>query len=205
MRLGLRTARRRTGGGTRGGTAGPMRLVLMALTLFAFWLLLSGHYTLWLTASGAVLAVLVTLFSAYKGIVDEEGFPIEKLPRALVYWPWLGLQMARSALNVARLIVDPKLPISPTMVRVRAKQRTAVGLTTYANSITLTPGTISVEVSERGRAVWVHCITRENAEGFTDDAMNDRVAWMDGVSEPEEDEAQIAAPAPAPFAGGTGA
>jgi multisubunit Na+/H+ antiporter MnhE subunit len=54
-----------------------------------------------------------------------------------------------------------------------------VGLTTYANSITLTPGTISVEVSEQGRAVWVHCITRENAEGFDHDEMNDRVAWMD--------------------------
>ncbi len=174
--------------------ARPIRFVLMASSLFVFWLLLSGHGESWLVLSGAVFAIVITAFCAAKGIVDGEGFPIEKLPRALVYWPWLVVQMALSALRVARLIVDPKLPISPTMVRVHAKQRSTVGLTTYANSITLTPGTISVEVSERGRAVWVHCITRENAEGFADDPMNDRVAWMDGVAEPGEAETVLPIP-----------
>jgi multicomponent Na+:H+ antiporter subunit E len=149
--------------------------------LFIYWLALSGHYTPWLMGAGAVLSVLVVAFCLFKGITDEEGFPIEKLPRALVYWPWLGWQMVLSALNVARLILHPRLPISPTMVKVAALQKSAVGLTTYANSITLTPGTISVEVSERGKAIWVHAITRENAAGFADDEMNRRVAWMDGV------------------------
>ena len=158
-----------------------MRLVLISMTLFAYWLLLSGHYTLWLMGSGAVLSVLVVGFCLFKGITDEEGFPIEKLPRALVYWPWLGWQMVLSALNVARLILHPRLPISPTMVKVDAQQKSAVGLTIYANSITLTPGTISVEVSERGKAIWVHAITKENAAGFADDEMNRRVAWVDGA------------------------
>jgi len=158
-----------------------MRLVLISVTLFIYWLALSGHYETWLVVSGAVLSVLVVAFCLFKGITDEEGFPIEKLPRALLYWPWLGWQMALSALNVARLILNPRLPISPTMVKVDALQKSAVGLTTYANSITLTPGTISVEVSEQGKAIWVHAITRENAEGFADDEMNRRVAWMDGV------------------------
>jgi multicomponent Na+:H+ antiporter subunit E len=130
-----------------------------------------------------VLSVAVVAFCLFKGITDEEGFPIEKLPRALIYWPWLGWQMVLSALNVARLILNPKLPISPTMVKVNTLQKSAVGLATYANSITLTPGTISVEVSERGKAIWVHAITRENAEGFADDEMNRKVAWMDGAGE----------------------
>ena len=158
-----------------------IRLVLISLTLYVYWLLLSGHYEPWFVISGAVLSVAVVAFSLFKGVTDEEGFPVEKLPRGLVYWPWLGMQMALSAWNVARIIVNPRLPISPTMVKVAAKERTAVGLTTYANSITLTPGTISVEVSERDKAVWVHCITRENAEGFAEDEMNERVAWMDGA------------------------
>ena len=158
-----------------------MWLVLISMTLFAYWLLLSGHYTLWLMGSGAVLSVLVVAFCLFKGITDEEGFPIEKLPRALVYWPWLGWQMVLSALNVTRLILHPRLPISPTMVKVDAQQKSAVGLTIYANSITLTPGTISVEVSERGKAIWVHAITKENAAGFADDEMNRRVAWVDGA------------------------
>jgi multicomponent Na+:H+ antiporter subunit E len=160
-----------------------MRLVLISVTLFAYWLLLSGHYETWLVVSGAVLSVLVVGFCLFTGITDEEGFPIEKLPRALVYWPWLGWQMVLSALNVTRLILHPRLPISPTMVKVDAQQKSAVGLTIYANSITLTPGTISVEVSERGKAIWVHAITRENAEGFADDEMNRRVAWVDGAEE----------------------
>jgi len=162
-----------------------MRLALISLTLFAYWLLLSGHYEMWLVVSGGVLAVLVVAFCLLKGITDEEGFPIEKLPRALIYWPWLGWQMVLSALSVSRLILDPRLPITPRMVKVGALQKSAVGLTTYANSITLTPGTISVEVSEQEKTVWVHAITTENAEGFADDEMNRRVAWMDGVSESE--------------------
>lgn len=156
-----------------------IRLILISLTLYAYWLLLSGHYEPWFVVSGAVLTVATVGFCLLKGITDEEGFPVEKLPRGLIYWPWLGWQMVLSALNVSRIILHPKLPISPTMVKVDAKERTAVGLTTYANSITLTPGTISVEVSEQGRAVWVHCITRGNAEGLGDDEMNGRVAWMD--------------------------
>ncbi|HUF87347.1 MAG TPA: Na+/H+ antiporter subunit E [Thermohalobaculum sp.] len=162
-----------------------IRLILISLTLFGYWLLLSGHYEPWFVLSGAVLTVAVVGFCLLKGITDEEGFPIEKLPRGLIYWPWLGWQMLLSALNVARIILDPRLPISPTMVKVAAKERTAVGLTIYANSITLTPGTISVEVSARDRAIWVHCITRANAEGFVDDEMNTRAAWMDGVEELE--------------------
>ena len=75
-----------------------------------------------------------------------------------------------------------KLPISPTMVKVNTLQNSAVGLTSYANSITLTPGTISVEVGEKAKRIWVHAITREGAAGMEDDAMNDWVAWMDGRS-----------------------
>ncbi|MEM1382935.1 MAG: Na+/H+ antiporter subunit E [Pseudomonadota bacterium] len=157
-----------------------MRLVLISATLFGYWLLLSGVYKPWLVISGAVLSVAVVAFCLLKGLTDEEGFPVEKMPRAFLYWPWLGWQMVRSALNVSRIILNPDLPISPTMVRVRSKSDSAVGLTTYANSITLTPGTISVEVSERAGAIWVHAITREDAEGFADDPMNDMVAWIDG-------------------------
>jgi multicomponent Na+:H+ antiporter subunit E len=165
-----------------GGRIRKMRLVLISMTLFGYWLLLSGHYTPWLVISGAVLSVLVVAFCLFKGITDEEGFPIEKLPRALIYWPWLGWQIVLSALQVTRLILHPRLPISPTMVKVDALQNSAVGLTTYANSITLTPGTISVEISERGKTIWVHALTRENAQGFADDQMNRRVARMDGIA-----------------------
>ena len=93
--------------------------------------------------------------------------------------PWLLWQIVLSGLRVTRLILSPNLPISPTLVKVDAKQKTAVGLVTYANSITLTPGTISIEASERSQCIWVHAIEKEGADGFADDEMNRKVAWFE--------------------------
>ena len=157
-----------------------MRLVLMFAALFAYWLLLSGHYETWMVVSGGVLCALVVAFCMIKGIADEEGFPIALVFHGLVYWPWLLWQIVLSGLRVTRLILDPKLPISPKIVRVNAEQKTAVGLVTYANSITLTPGTISIEASERERQIWVHAIEQSGADGFEDDPMNGWVAWFEG-------------------------
>ena len=126
-----------------------------------------------------VLTVAVVAFCAAKGIADREGFPIGLMFRAAVYWPWLAWQILLSGLRVTRLILSPSLPISPTLVKVKAEQETAVGLVTYGNSITLTPGTITVEASEREKTLWVHAIEREGAEGFADDEMNRRVAWFE--------------------------
>ena len=157
-----------------------MRLILLFVVLFAYWLLLSGHYDLWFIASGAVLSAAVVAFSWRKGVIDGEGFPIALVGRGLVYWPWLLWQIVVSALRVTRLIIDPRLPISPTLVRVDALQKTPVGLVSYANSITLTPGTISIEASEKAGCIWVHAIERAGAEGFADDEMNRKVAWFEG-------------------------
>lgn len=157
-----------------------LRLILIAVTLYVYWLVLSGHYTAWFLISGAVLTAAVVAFTRIKGIIDAEGFPVERIGGGLLYWPWLAWQIVLSALRVSRLILDPRLPISPTMVRVRAKQSSSVGLATYANSITLTPGTISVEVSESDHAIWVHAITRDGADAFRDDPMNDRVRDFEG-------------------------
>ncbi|MEM9043066.1 MAG: Na+/H+ antiporter subunit E [Pseudomonadota bacterium] len=158
-----------------------MRLFLISSTLFAYWLLLSGEWEHeWLIWAGGILSIAVVAYVLAKGLTDEEGFPVEKLPRALLYWPWLGWQIFLSALNVTRIVLSPSLPISPRMVKVPADQRTAVGLTTYANSITLTPGTISVEVSEQDKCIWVHAITQAGADGMEDDEMNRKVSWMEG-------------------------
>lgn len=156
-----------------------MRLIFGMLVLFGYWLALSGHYQWWLVAFGAVLSVVVVGFCWAKGMSDAEGAPLGLIPRGIVYWPWLIGQIVLSGLRVTRLILDPKLPISPTLVKVDAKQTSAVGLVTYANSITLTPGTISIEASERKRTIWVHAIERAGAEGFADDEMNARVAWFE--------------------------
>ena len=158
-----------------------MRLVLIVVVLYGFWLALSGHYEPWFTVSGLVLSIVVLAFCRAKGIADAEGFPFGLVPRGLVYWAWLLVEVVKAGLNVTRIILDPRLPISPTLVKVQALEKTAVGLATYGNSITLTPGTLTIEATERGRALWVHAIERSSAEGFADDEMNRRVAWFEGA------------------------
>lgn len=156
-----------------------MRVAIIALSMFTFWLVLSGIYKPWLVGSGAAMAIVVALVGRHMGFADAEGHPIGLLPRALVYWSWLLVEIVKSAWGVARIVLDPRLPISPTLVHVKATQKTAVGLTIYANSITLTPATISVEVSSRDRKILVHGITRESAASLANGEMDRRARWFE--------------------------
>lgn len=154
----------------------------MAASLFLFWLALSGHYTPFLLVSGLVAALGVAFLGIRSGYADEEGHPVEFILRGLVYWPWLVVEIAKSALSVARVIVDPKLPIKPRLIRAEASQRTAIGIATYANSITLTPGTITVEVNRRNHEFLVHALTEDSAAGVLDGAMDSRVRSFEGTN-----------------------
>ncbi len=150
-----------------------MLYLSLGLVLYCFWLVLSGHYTV-LTVTAGIASVLATVVLAHRmRIIDDEGHPIRYLPRALTYWPWLIVEIAKAALDVTKIILHPKLPISPTLVRVRANQRSAVGIATYANSITLTPGTITARVS--GHEFLVHAITRSGAQDLAEGRMDRRV------------------------------
>ena len=145
----------------------------IGLVLLCFWMVLSGHYTI-ITVPAGILSVLgVVALSRRMGVADEEGHPIHLLPRAITYWPWLALEIAKSAWDVTKIILHPKLPITPTLIRVRASQRSAVGLSAYANSITLTPGTITARVS--GHEFLVHALTRSAAEDLAEGTMDRRV------------------------------
>ncbi len=152
-----------------------MRILSIIAVLFAYWLLMSGHYTTWLIGSGFVCALVVVYFAKLANAHDEEGHPIEFLPRTVTYWPWLAGQVIKAAWAVTKIILHPKLPISPTLFRIKANQKTAVGITTYANSITLTPGTITARVINEDHEFIVHALTREGAEGLAEGVMDARI------------------------------
>ena len=159
---------------------GNLRYVSLTIALAVFWLVLSGHYTALLIFFG-IVSVLGTVALAHRmAIVDSEGHPIQLLPGSLTYWPWLAWEIAKSSFTVARVIVDPRLSISPTMVRIKAGQKSPIGVNIYANSITLTPGTISVEV-ERDE-ILVHAITRSGAAELEQGEMDKRVCAFEGKS-----------------------
>lgn len=155
-----------------------MRTLSLLLALFAFWLALSGHYTEFLIAVGAG-AALVTVWIAHRmGVVDAEGHPIALLLRTVTYFPWLMWQIFTSSLTVAKLILSPSLPISPTMTLIKARQKTAAGIATFGNSITLTPGTLTTGIIDD--EVTVHALTREGANDIQSGRMNQRVARFEG-------------------------
>lgn len=150
----------------------------LALSLLAFWLLLSGIYTPFLVLAGLGASIAVAALAWRMEVADREGHPVHLTPGALLYWPWLAGEIAQSGWQVARIILDPRLPISPALVRFRPSQRSAVGLVTHANSITLTPGTITVEADHR--EFLVHALTSDAAAGLADSEMDRRVSRLEG-------------------------
>ena len=152
----------------------------LAAALFAFWLLLSGFYQPLLILLGVVSSLFVAWIAHRMDVADHEGFPIHLGPRALTYWPWLVWEIVKANLEVAFIIIKPNLRITPTMFHSHANQKTEVGQVTYANSITLTPGTITVGVSEG--MVEVHSLTTGGADEIISGRMENRVCDMEGDS-----------------------
>ena len=156
-----------------------MRFVSLTLVLFGFWLLLSGHYTILLLVFGALSAIGAAAYARSMGVLDSEGHPIQLAFRAIIYWPWLLWEIVKAGLSVTWIILSPGLPIFPTMLKFRGSQKSALGINIYANSITLTPGTITVGV--KGDDLTVHAITKENADELIEGVMDRKVRNFEGI------------------------
>jgi multicomponent Na+:H+ antiporter subunit E len=158
-----------------------MRHALTSAALFATaWLLWSGHYIPLTLVCGVISCGLVLWVALHMEVIDQEGVLSGIGLRHLTYFPWLALEIAKSSLHVAAVILNPRLPIQPRLVRVRASQRTATCAAIHANSITLTPGTISLDVRER--SILVHALTEKSAEGLLGGEIDRRVTRLEGLS-----------------------
>jgi len=155
-----------------------LRLASLLVALYVFWILMSGYFTAFLLSAGFGSALAVAWFARRMYALDHEAHPSHLPPRAVTYLPWLIKEIWKAGIDVSRIILDPRLPISPTLVRFKPGQETTVGLVTHANSITLTPGTITVQA---GRDEFlVHGLTQAGAEGCVDSEMDRRVRALEG-------------------------
>lgn len=143
------------------------------------WLVLSGHYTVLLIGFGVICCLGAVLIAWRMDIVDHEGHPTQLGLRAPLYWLWLGWQILKSNMFVMGRILSPTMTISPTVVKVSAHQKTDVGVVTYANSITLTPGTVSMRVDKH--EIEVHALTVELAEDIGSGDMDREVLKVEGT------------------------
>jgi multicomponent Na+:H+ antiporter subunit E len=151
---------------------------VLSLVLFGVWLLWSGHTETLLIVLGAVSTLAVVAIAVRMRLVDDEGIPLGLLLRAPRFLPWMFWQIAKSNVDVARRILNPRLPIHPMVIRVKASQRRDAGRVIYANCITLTPGTVSIDVE--GDEIVVHALSRESAQGLASGEMDRRVSEYEG-------------------------
>lgn len=154
-----------------------LRALSLGGVLAAAWLLLSGHYTPLILALGLISVVAVVAIALRMDVVDHEGFPIHLTRRFPGYWLWLGVEIVKANIDVAKRVWSPGLPISPTLYLLKTSQPGELGQVIYANSITLTPGTVSVSLVD-GK-ILVHAIAREVGDDLAAGEMDRRVTRLE--------------------------
>lgn len=150
----------------------------LVLILSIFWLVNSGHFDALLLGLGLLSVILVVLINIrMEGINGEYQPPILFSARLPAYLLWLFREIVKSNLQVVRCIWQRKPAISPTVFCVNASQQTDLCKVLYANSITMTPGTVTLEV--RDNEFEVHALTRSAAEGVQSGEMDRRVRSLE--------------------------
>ena len=155
--------------------------LILILALAATWLVLSGYFKPMLLILGAISIAFVLWLCGRMKIIDNETVPYESTPRTLRYFNWLFKEIVKANMQVVKAVINPNLEVSPTLVRVSALQKTDIGKTMFANSITLTPGTVSVDME--GNEILVHALLSEMSNPDDFEEMGRRSAWAMGETQ----------------------
>lgn len=172
------------------------RWALQITLLFAFWLILSGKLEIEYLLFGVISATLVT-FLTQDLLKPGERQPKERVASWSMRWKkgwrffnyllWLVYSIIAANLQVAYIVLHPKLPINPGLLRFRTRLRGNVGHVILANSITLTPGTITVDLIDG--TYLVHALVPQAAQSLLEATMQTKLEVIFG--EPEEARPEI--------------
>ncbi len=153
-----------------------LRMLVLGLLLIAAWLLWSGFFKALLLGLGAVSCVLTLYIVRRMGYFDDETFAFNYDFRLLGFWAWLGKEIVKSSIEVAQVVLQPKIVVTPSIVDIDARDLHVVDQALLGNSITLTPGTLTLDVHE-GRLL-VHALTPNTAAALEEGEMKRRVAAL---------------------------
>ena len=149
--------------------------ITLFIVLFGFWLLMSGYYTPLILSLG-VISCLLCVYLTIKGkFLDNETLPIYFFPRLIQYTLWLIKEILKSNIATAKVIITKSE--EPELFSVKATQKTNEGKVTYANSITLTPGTVTTQI--KNDIFEVHALTKDFGDDVRSSEMDKKVTWLE--------------------------
>jgi multicomponent Na+:H+ antiporter subunit E len=157
-----------------------IRILIATLVLFSLWLLLSGHFGLLLLSLGLLSSIFVAWVSEKLGLFNNDYKMLKlnlKLPKFL---PWFFIEVIKSNIDVSLRILHPKLPIEPNIMSLDVSQHSDVATAVYANCITLTPGTYSLDLNADN--IVVHSLTKALADDLKTGAMSKRISALEPKS-----------------------
>ncbi len=156
-----------------------LHVITMSLVTAVLWFLLSGFTDPFILSLGAVSVAAVVLIAHRMDVIEHEGHPIHLIWRATGSWLWLTVEIFKSNWQLARAVLMPRTHVRPVVVNLSASQRSEIGQVIYANSITLTPGTITLD-TEPGE-LFVHALMESGAQGLLDGEMDRRVSQVESA------------------------
>ena len=153
---------------------------ILTIAMIATWLTLSGYFITMILAFGAISIGIVVWMCARMGLLDGETVPYMTTLQTLSYYVWLFIEIVKANVQVVKAVLSPDLEVSPTLVKIPLNSNVDIAETMFANSITLTPGTVSVDMQPD--YILVHALLEEMSapEDFTE--MGKRSAWAVGVN-----------------------
>lgn len=151
--------------------------ISLFITLSAFWLFNSGHYSLLILSLGLVSIALVIFISYKMDVVDQESQPVYLTRTIFGYYIWLIKEIILSNITVVKHIWLGNKSISPTLSKIKTSQTTDMGKVIYANSITLTPGTVAIDVAED--EIIVHAMLNQDIKSLEIGEMDRRVTELE--------------------------
>jgi multicomponent Na+:H+ antiporter subunit E len=132
------------------------------VALVAFWLGMSGHYTPLLLCLGSVSVALCLILAYRLDLIDSEGSPYGRMLGFSLYFPWLMKEIIKANWTVIQACLRADLDIAPALVKVKSVCRSDLAKVTFANSITLTPGTVTVAIE--GDKLLVHGLYEQDSQ-----------------------------------------
>lgn len=154
-----------------------LKSTILFFLYMILWLSLSGHYEPLIIGFGVLSCLLCVYITRKSGFLDIEGFPSHLFYGLPSYFIWLSYEILKANYDTAKVIFSSN--INPQVFNVKSSQKTVAGQVTYANSITLTPGTVTIQIDDDNFEI--HALTKEMAEDVKSGEMDKRVSVLEGM------------------------